>query len=179
MTVLDRETLEKFVKLAGDRLEGDWVVIGGVVLPLLGAGQRVTVDIDIVGPEGSGNRETLALMRIAERLGLPVEAVNQAGSHFLHRIAGWRKQIVPLHEGRSATIHRPSVTLFILLKMSRLSESDLADCLAFLDLARSLGERPDVKRILASIAKQRRGKELSSGKRDRMAILAGRLREAT
>ena len=130
MTAFDRRLLTRFVRLAGDRLTGDWVVMGGIVLPLLGVEHRVTVDIDLAGPADATNAETFALMEIAERLGLAPESINQAGAHFLHRVRGWQDDLVLLHQGRRARLHRPGVTLFVLLKLSRLSESDLADCRA-------------------------------------------------
>lgn len=151
MTTVDRALLERFVKLAGRRLRGDWVVMGGGVLPLLGIEHRVTVDVDVAGPADAGQDQTLELMRIAEELGLPVEAINQAGAFFLHRIGGWREDLVTVHEGPTATIHRPNVTLFLLLKISRLSESDLADCTELLRWAARHGEEPDAPRIRSAI----------------------------
>jgi hypothetical protein len=150
---LDRETLQRFVALAGDRLEGDWVVIGGTVLPLLGVEHRVTVDIDVAGPAEAGMDQTLALLRIAEEIGLPVEAVNQAGALFLHRIRGWQSRLVEIHRGRQARILVPDATLFVLLKAGRLTEADLSDCLAMLELARTRGERVDLPRLRRTIGK--------------------------
>jgi hypothetical protein len=132
---IDRDLLDHFLALAGERLAGDWVVIGGTVLPLLGAGHRVTIDIDIAGPEEAGMAETLALFGIAGELGLPPEAINQAATFFLHRVPGWRDRLVPVHQGSRARILVPDPTLFVLLKIGRLTEADLADCLAMLALA--------------------------------------------
>jgi hypothetical protein len=156
---VDRKLLERFVRMAGRTLSGDWVVIGGCVLPLIGLEHRVTVDIDIAGPEKAGQDQTLALMGIAEKLGLPIEAINQAGAYFLRRIKGWERDLVVVHEGPKARILRPNVTLFILLKVSRMSESDLSDCTEFLRLAGTLGEKPDRRRILEAIRRARRKSE--------------------
>jgi hypothetical protein len=141
MKPIDKKLLAKFVQMAGDRLKGDWVIIGGTVLPLVGVHHRVTVDIDIVGPPDAGQEQTLVLMEICESLGLPVEAVNQAGAFFLRRIEGWERDLV-----------RPNTTLFILLKLPRLTESDLADCLELLKVARARKEVPDVSRLTKAIA---------------------------
>lgn len=151
MTALDSKTLSVFLKMAGDRLEGDWVIIGGIVLALLGIRHRVTLDIDIVGPAEATQEQTLALMEIAEKLGLPVEAINQVGAFFLRRIPGWETLLVRLHEGKSAVIHRPQVTLYILLKLRRFTETDLVDCLEFLRFARKAGEKPDKRRIRKAV----------------------------
>jgi len=140
---INKETLLKFIEKAEQRLQGDWIIIGGAVLPLLGLSHRVTMDIDIAGPTESTQAETLALMEIAEELGLPVEAINQAGAFFLRRIKGWKKMLVPLSSVNSeqrATFFRPQATLFILLKLGRFSESDLQDCLVFIEYARNKDE---------------------------------------
>ncbi len=156
---INKETLLKFIQKAEQRLQGDWVIIGGAVLPLLGVSQRATVDIDIAGPPESPQSETLVLMEIADELGLPVEAINQAGAFFLRRIKGWEKMLVPLRSvnpEQTAVFFRPQVTLFVLLKMGRLSETDLQDCLVFMEFARRNDEhlddvlvRKEAKRILA------------------------------
>ena len=46
MNPLDSRTLKSLVENPGQRLEGDWVVIGGNVLPLLGVEHRTTRDPD-------------------------------------------------------------------------------------------------------------------------------------
>lgn len=132
---LTAKALERFVKVAGERLSGDWVLMGGSVLLGLGIEQRVTHDIDVAGPRTATQEDTLVLMDIAEELGLPVEAINQAGAFFLHKQRGWEEQLVPLHTGTNATIFRPNATLYVRLKLARLSESDLQDCLAMLAFA--------------------------------------------
>lgn len=144
-------TLRRFVELAADRLRGDWVLMGGGVLPLLGVEHRVTVDIDVAGPGDAAMDQTLVLMGIAEELGLPVEAINQAGAFFLRRVRGWERLLVEVHRGRNARILRPDATLFVLLKVDRMTESDLADCVEMLRLARGGGERVDRRRVLGAI----------------------------
>lgn len=171
MSGIDRKLLRRFLTLASDRLRGDWVLMGGAVLPLLGIEQRVTFDIDVAGPRDAGADQLLALMEIAERLGLPVEAVNQAGAYFLQRIDGWEERLVPVHEGKLARFFRPDVTLFWLLKIARLTESDLADCLALLVYARGHGEQPDARRLKREIRMQTRRKGTSPPKRERLATL--------
>ncbi len=90
-------------------------------------------------------------MKLAEDLGLPVETINQASLYFLEKIPNYIKELVILHKGKSATIYRPNVNLFIQLKVGRLSESDLADCLEFLKYARKTKEpvnRPKLQAVL-------------------------------
>lgn len=147
MIAIDHALLTRFVTLAVERLEGDWVVLGGTVLPLLGVEHRVTLDIDIAGPAAAGNRELLTLMGIADELGLPVETINQAASFYLHRVPDWPLLLVPVQTGTKARVLRPNATLFLLLKLERLSEADLTDCLQMLLLARRTGEVMDLTRL--------------------------------
>jgi len=150
---IQRKHFSKFLKMAGDRLHGDWIVIGGTVLPLLGIHHRVTLDIDIVGPKESDQEAIFKLMEIAEQIGVPVEAINQAGAYFLHKIKKWESKLVPLYSGSSARIFRPNVTLFLLLKMARLTESDLSDCLEFLRFAKRQKEIPDFPLLKSEMQK--------------------------
>ena len=48
MKPIDVKILKKFLKIAGIELSGEWVLMGGTVLPLLGVDYRTTVDIDFV-----------------------------------------------------------------------------------------------------------------------------------
>jgi len=63
---------------------------------------------------------TLVLMEIAAELGLPIEAINQAGA-------------------------------YVLLKLSRLTETDLDDCQRMLEYAWDHGEAVDRSRLEAAI----------------------------
>ncbi len=152
---VDGKLMERFVAMAADELSGDWVVMGGSVLCLVGAGSRVTLDIDVAGPPESRQEQALLLMEIAERLGLPVEAINQAGAFFLRRIEGWQDRVVVVKEGRGARILRPDATLFLQLKVSRMSESDLSDCTSFVRWSSRRGEHPEMDVVLRAIDEAR------------------------
>ena len=86
-------------------------------------------------------------MDLAVAHGLPVEAVNSSADYFVRRIDGWRDQLVPLVRGRRAVIYRPNPTLFLCLKASRLTEIDLADCLALLAHCRAVGDPVNAGRV--------------------------------
>lgn len=171
MKKINTKILQRFLKLAGDRLEGDWVLLGGTVLPLLGISHRVTLDIDVVGPKSADNTQLLQLMTIAQELELPVEAINQAGTYFLYKIKNWEKELVLLHQGKKATFLRPNTTLFLLLKLSRLTESDLLDCLAFLKFATKNNEAYDQKRLYNAIQKALKDNQNSAAKKQRLEQL--------
>ena len=127
---MNSRTLKKFVEIASERLTGEWVVIGGTVLPILGVDHRVTLDIDFIRiREKEGNSDSLILMEIAEQIGLPIEAVNQAGAYFFSKVENANDHLVILKKGSKCTIYRPDVWLYIALKLGRFTETDLEDCL--------------------------------------------------
>jgi hypothetical protein len=174
VTILDQKTLRRFMELAGDRLSGDWVIIGGCVLHILGIGQRTTFDIDVAGPKEAGMDQAVTLMEIAEEMGLPVESINQAGAFFLQRIEAWEEQVVAIHRGETATFHVPSATLFLLLKLGRLTEADLSDCLRIIEHARERDEPIDSERVAESARRVLDG-AVSEGHRKRIEALLAAL----
>ena len=146
MPVLDRERLDEIVTAVCDRLEGEWLLIGGALVALWLAPRRTTEDVDIMGLGGT-TAERLALMQLAQSLGLPVESVNSAADFFVQRIPDWRDHLVPFRSGLKASVLRPTATLFLLLKIGRLDEQDLEDCRAVL----ATGEAIDRDRVARSI----------------------------
>lgn len=159
MKPLDQKTLNRFLMLAGDHLTGAWVLMGGTVLPLLGIEHRTTTDIDLVGLTQKQNVQTLQLMELAEKLNLPVECINQAAAYFLQKVHSFKEHLVPLHEGKTAIIYRPDLFLYIALKVQRLSQSDLQDCLSFIDFTVKQKE-PLYEQLIAGLIQ----KELKSCK---------------
>lgn len=173
MKKINSALMKKFIDLASKRLTGDWLILGGTVLPVLGVDHRATVDVDLVGDDGIASQEQmLKLMEIAEELGLPVEAINSAGAHFLRKIAGHRAHWIELKKGPGATIYRPDLVLFLQLKIGRLSDTDLEDCLAFL----KADPTHDRTKAIQVIEKASKGGRLTSEKRDRLAQLLRALR---
>jgi hypothetical protein len=146
----DRSRIQGLLELAGERLVGDWLLIGGAAAAAWFAPVRTTEDIDLIGLGGS-QAERLALMELAESAAIPIEAVNTAADFFLRRVDDWRDHLVPLHRGKNATIYRPTATLFILLKLHRLSAVDLDDCLALVQHCEESGEAIDRLRVHARI----------------------------
>lgn len=131
---IDSNVMKKFMDVAVSKLEGEWLVMGGTVLPLLGVDLRATTDIDLVSLDAkSSNKNSLQLMEIAESLGLPVETINQAGAYFLSKLGDVRGHLILFKESKKCKIYRPDAYLFIQLKIARLSQSDLDDCLAFIE----------------------------------------------
>jgi len=142
---IDRVFVGRFLALAAERLTGEWLLIGGAAAAAWFRDDRVTEDIDLIGLLGTQD-ERFALMELAGEAGLPIEAVNSAADFFVRKIPDWRAHLVPLVAAR-ATIYRPSATLFLLLKLERLSESDLDDCVRLL----AYGEPLDAPRVRARL----------------------------
>lgn len=168
---LDRAAIERVVQAAADRLPGDWVLVGGGLAALWFDPERVTEDIDLVSLAGSAG-ERLALLDLAVDLGLPVEALNSAADYFVRRVDGWRAELEGFRTGAKARILRPTPTLFLLLKVQRLSEEDLRDCLGMLERARADGLPVDAARVQAAI------NSLPAGIDEEVGIRRGRLRAA-
>ena len=179
MNVLSVKILKQFLKIAGEELSGEWVLMGGTVLPLLGIDYRSTVDIDIVAvkDEEKKRSQSVKLMEIAEKLKLPVESINQAGEYFLHKIPCYERCLIPLHKGKNATIYRPNLELYIRLKIDRISESDLNDCLEYLNYTKKNKEKISVK-IVGYIDRAVLTAS-SDEKKDRLKILAEHLANIT
>lgn len=137
--------LEKLIGKALENLQGDWVVIGGTVLPLVGVEYRSTVDVDMIPMQDKGNESLLALMELANDIDLPVEAINSAGMFFLKKIPDWKKRLVLHAESKRCRIYRPNLDLYLELKISRFSESDESDIAAYLKWHQKQGLDFDVE----------------------------------
>jgi hypothetical protein len=144
---LDRRRIDAVVQAVADRLDGEWLLVGGSLVALWIDGRRTTENVDLVPVRGSSDARH-ELLRLAEYLGLPIEALNSAADFFVARIPNWAAEIEPLRTGARATVCRPSATLFLLLKVRRLSEDDLADCLALIDKVARDGLSLDAARVL-------------------------------
>ena len=123
------------------------MVVGGAAAAAWFSDARITEDVDLIALDASA-AQRLALMDFAVANGLPVESVNSAADFFVRRIDGWRDQLVPLVRGARATIYRPTATLYLLLKIGRLSATDLDDCIELLQHCQRTDESIDVVRIL-------------------------------
>lgn len=131
--MIDSKILNKFLKEAKEKLSGDWVIIGGTVLPLLGIDYRVTIDIDFIKLDfNTNNNETIQLMDIAQKLGLPVESINQAGAYFLSKLDEVEDHLILIEKSKKCRIFRPDIYLFFKLKLERMTETDFEDCLEFI-----------------------------------------------
>lgn len=150
MAAFDGARVAELLRLAGTRLTGDWLLVGGAVAACWFSPQRTTEDLDLIGLGGS-QAERFALMQLAADAAIPIEAVNSAADFYVRRIPDWREQLVELHRGPSATIYRPTATLFVLLKIGRLTETDLSDCTLLIEHVRAAGDELDRDRVVAAL----------------------------
>jgi hypothetical protein len=155
--------MKKFLREAGERLSGEWLLLGGALLPALGIESRVTVDIDFIRISKEPFDPTLDMLKLSEKLGLPAGTINQAALIYVQKIKNYLAHLVEFYQGTKSTIFRPDATLFVLLKMKRMSESDLNDCMDFLKYAKKIKEKVDVKRLRKiteeSLSKQHRSEK--------------------
>jgi len=151
-------------------------LVGGAAAAAWFAVTRTTEDVDLVGLAGT-SAERLALMELAGRAGLPIETVNSAADFFVRKIDGWRDELVPLLRGTRAMIYRPSATLFLLLKIERLTAVDLEDCIGLLDHCAIEPEPVDVARVLSKLGSLDPAPD--AGRRERRGLLAELLRSRT
>lgn len=150
MDEMDRGRLQAFVSTLIERLEGDWLLLGGALAALWLEARRTTEDIDLVGLSGTPE-ERLQVMALAEEVGLPIEAMNSAADFFVRRIPGWQEEIEIFRTGPRARLFRPTPTLFLLLKIGRLSEQDLADCRSLIRKAHAELLQINRARVMAAL----------------------------
>ncbi len=105
---LDRARIQRFVDAAGERLIGDWLLVGGAAAAVWFSDSRVTEDVDLIGLAGTA-AERLQLTELAMAEGLPIEAVNSAADFFVQRIPDWRNAIEVLRRGSTRPTSRTAV----------------------------------------------------------------------
>lgn len=167
--MIDLKSFEKLLQIALKRLKGEWVLIGGTVNLLVRAGNRSTIDIDLISLKDDSMKTTIELMKIAEECGLPVETVNQAGAFYLQKIPDFRKRLVLHRKSKTMKLYRPMADLYLELKVSRLTESDVQDILNYLDYCKNT-EGVDQNRIEEVLAHPNRA-NLSSAAKKRLRVL--------
>ena len=131
--MISQNNYDLFLKNILEQIDCDWLIIGGSLLVLLRASERATTDIDICSLGELTNERRLQLMDIALQSGLPIEAINPAADFFLKQIPGWKESLILFKSGTNGNLYRPSIELYFKLKLNRSSQSDILDCISFLD----------------------------------------------
>jgi hypothetical protein len=143
----DRRRITALLDIAGETLPGEWLLIGSAAAAAWFSPHRTTDDFELINIAGA-EAEMLAAMGFAAENGIPFEAMSSVEDFHLRRIDHWQRDIAVLHKGSRATIYRPNATLFILLKLRQLGDTDLADCV---ELIAAKTERLDASRLLSAI----------------------------
>lgn len=171
MKNLNSKFLRKFLELVSRELEGRWLLVGGTLLPAVGIDVRATVDIDLVGLGPKEKMQNLELMTLAEKLGLHIEAINQAAEFFVSKHSPTSDDMIIVVKGKRAQIFRPRVELYWKLKVSRMTEADLLDCQHYLQFC--IGQKDTIDmRELDRVVHLELKKEGSSEKQDRLLKLS-------
>lgn len=135
--MLNSKILIRMAEKIVAEVNGQWLIFGGSSLYLLGIDSRATMDVDVASFDTSTNDDTLKLMMIAQDLKLPVETINLAGSFFLKAIPGWQDRCTVFRKGKRGKVFIAQLDLYFELKAKRMTESDLSDCLAYLEWCQS------------------------------------------
>ncbi len=171
MKALDVKLLQEFLKRAGDKLKGEWLLVGGTLLPAVGLNIRTTVDIDLVSLGAQENAQSLEVMELAEDLGLSIETINPAAALFVKRVGYTTSDLLPLKKGTRAVIFRPSVMLYWKLKLARLSETDVMDCLHYFHYCKGVGDAVDLSELRDLLARAEKSAGSSVERRKRILKL--------
>lgn len=131
--MITKKQYDMFLKFVVEHITNDWVIIGGSLLAIINAKSRNTTDIDICPVNEMTNESRLLLMDLALKSGLPIESINASADFFLNQIPNWRNSLVLFKAGTYGNIYRPSLELYLQLKLNRSSDSDLQDCVSFLN----------------------------------------------
>ena len=110
-----------------ESLKGDWLLVGGALLHVLGISDRETLDIDLVPIGKITNEDQLKIMDIAMKNGFPPETINFSAEYFVKKQKGWEKELILISDNKKSRMYRPSKKLFRLLKEQRGTETDLLD----------------------------------------------------
>jgi len=142
--MITESLIQTFIEKAKDVLEGDWLILGGSLIPLIDKNYRSTMDIDVVRLGGASNEDTLKLMSLAEEIGLPVEAINMAAAFFVNKIKNPERKVIELFRSKRLRLLRPNFYFYLELKSARLSETDASDILRYLSY--TIDQKEDFER---------------------------------
>lgn len=89
---MNQEQILELIDELMQRLEGEWVLLGGSLLSYLKLSDRQTFDIDLAPCTTVTNQVTLKAIDIATKKGLPPETINFAVEFFLKKQRNWRQK---------------------------------------------------------------------------------------
>ena len=144
---MEAATQEEILRYIVDDLGGDWFLTGGGLVRMSFDSTRGTEDLDLVRistPGQSDDAAKQALFRWLIDRGLGPEWVNSAVEPFVREVPNWENETVLIRTGAKGRLFRPSLTLFVYLKLRRGTEIDIVD---IQKAAQSCPEPFDEKRL--------------------------------
>jgi hypothetical protein len=133
---METSKLRRILEQLSHEIGGDWLLVGGALVQLELNAERATEDIDfalISSTEKTQEKLLTELFRFSmTELHLGPESLNTAVSPFLEELPGWRDECKLLMSGPAGSIYRPSLSLFLALKIRRSSTIDIEDMKAAL-----------------------------------------------
>ena len=127
---MDTSDIEKILNYLCQELGGEWLIAGGSLVRLAFDSSRGTEDLDLMRVKDSAQSNDASRNKLYQWLiarGLGPEWVNDAMEPFVREADGWEGQLVLLREGTKGKIYRPSLTLFVFLKLRRGTDIDIED----------------------------------------------------
>lgn len=128
---MDTAKIHKVLDRLCQNIGGDWLLVGGALVQIEMDGGRATEDIDLAFMGHSSKSVTSLQNELfqfsMQELEIGPESLNLAVSFFLDQIPNWQKECQILVSGSVGNVFRPSLTLFIALKLNRASTIDLQD----------------------------------------------------
>jgi len=128
--MLDTVKTKEVLTYLCEELGGDWFLTGGTLVRLQFDASRGTDDIDFVQISHPALNPTQCKNQLYQWLiqnGLGPEWVNDAVEPFLRSVPDWQSETREMQSGSKGRIFRPTLTLFIYLKLKRGTEIDLED----------------------------------------------------
>jgi hypothetical protein len=127
---MENEKIEAILDEICQKIGGEWLLVGGCLVQLEYDGARATEDIDLIhifDPAKTSVKAQDELFKAASQLGLDPESVNSAAGFFVSELPGWEDELEEWRHGPAGRVLKPSLTLFVALKLARGSEIDLQD----------------------------------------------------
>ncbi len=128
---MDKAKTSRILDELCQNIGGDWLLVGGSLVQIAFDGNRATEDIDLVQMRHpSKSKEVLQnelFQFTMKNWGIGPEFVNLAVDFFVRDLADWESETLELRRGPQGRVLRPSLTLFVALKLRRGTEIDWQD----------------------------------------------------
>ncbi len=127
---MEASTQEEILRYLLDEVGGDWFLTGGGLVRMSFDASRGTEDLDLVKISHSEQSDDSAKQMLYRWLidrGFGPEWINSAVEPFVREVSDWQKETVLARTGEKGRLFRPTITLFVYLKLRRGTEIDIGD----------------------------------------------------